>query len=66
MPAKKRKPGRPKGTHKPAEHTVQIFTRLSPDLKAAAESAAKADSRNLSQWVRLLIEREIQESRQSA
>jgi predicted HicB family RNase H-like nuclease len=41
--------------------TAAISVRVAPEIKAAAEKAAKADGRTLANWVEQILARELRE-----
>tara|TARA_R100001530_G_C4296287_1_gene149311 strand:+ start:835 stop:1023 length:189 start_codon:yes stop_codon:yes gene_type:complete len=50
-----RKPGRPKGTHKPPQFTEWLRLRITPEQLQAAQDAASEAGLGLSAYVRGLL-----------
>ena len=40
--------------------TPSFTLRMEPELRAEAEAAARADSRSLGQWIKVLVRRELE------
>jgi antitoxin component of RelBE/YafQ-DinJ toxin-antitoxin module len=47
----------------PQNKTEYVAVRLTPEVKTAAEAMARDDARTVSDWIRLLIERAVNEGR---
>jgi hypothetical protein len=59
--AKKR--GRPPSTIPPAQYVRSVHVKLTEEQYASACTKASSDSRTLANWVRLLIEKAVEEQK---